>query len=201
MRRGLTLIEVLVVIGILILLTGITLSVVTSARGRAKLTSCASNLGQVGKALLMYAGEHGDMLPPIQTYTSFVELRKGEPLIRIAGSPERWVEVLLPYAGSPDVFFCPADSLARTGAVRRTMHETRSTQFTSYESMWFIPPSMRDEKAFPRVSISNLENDLPLASDMLLQDPRVRPEYQTVHGEWANDVFADGRVETSKIEQ
>jgi prepilin-type processing-associated H-X9-DG protein len=195
------LIEVLVVIGIILLLTGITLSLVTSARGRAKLTSCASNLGQVGKAMLIYAGEHGDMLPPIQTYTSLVEVRKGEPLIRIAGSPERWVEVLLPYAGSPDVFFCPADSLARTGAVRRTIHETRSTQFTSYESLWFLPPSQRDEQGLPRVSISNLEKDLPIATDITLQDPRSRPEYQTVHGEWSNAVYADGRVETSRIDQ
>lgn len=104
-RRGFTLIELLVVISIIGLLTAILLPTLTSARGTARRTACASNLRQVGVGLRNYLGGSNDRFP----LASYLPSIGPTPLPQ---SPSISIsDVLLPNVGNQrDVFRCPNDT-------------------------------------------------------------------------------------------
>jgi prepilin-type N-terminal cleavage/methylation domain-containing protein/prepilin-type processing-associated H-X9-DG protein len=89
--RGFSLIEVLVVIAIIIVLAAIIFPVYSSARRRAQQTVCASNLGQIHKALFMYVMDQDS---------------GGRPDLSGLGGPE-WETAILNYVGTPEVLRCP----------------------------------------------------------------------------------------------
>jgi prepilin-type N-terminal cleavage/methylation domain-containing protein/prepilin-type processing-associated H-X9-DG protein len=60
---GFTLVELLVVIGIIAVLTALLLTGVQAAKRAARVVSCASNLRQVGTGLFLYADRNADVLP------------------------------------------------------------------------------------------------------------------------------------------
>ena len=72
-RRGFTLVELLVVIGIIALLISILLPSLNRAREMSSRIKCANNLRQIGQSLMLYAGENKGTYPrtyymPFNTY-------------------------------------------------------------------------------------------------------------------------------------
>ena len=94
--RAFTLVELLVVIGIVAILAGLLLSALTSAKASGKRAVCLSNLRQIGVALHIYAGDNEGRIPfgpvappftsPANFYpstgapTSLLSLRDGLPV-------------------------------------------------------------------------------------------------------------------------
>src|SRR5438067_275349 len=62
-RRGFTLIELLVVIAIIAILAAILFPVFAQARESARMTSCLSNLRQIGTGTLMYIQDYDELYP------------------------------------------------------------------------------------------------------------------------------------------
>ena len=63
-RKAFTLVELLVVIGIIAMLISILLPALNKARAAAQATMCASNLRQIGTSLAFYTQEFKGALPP-----------------------------------------------------------------------------------------------------------------------------------------
>src|SRR5688500_1807594 len=62
-KNGFTLVELLVVIGIIAILISILLPVIGRAREQAKRVQCMSNLRQLSASFLMYCHENKDWFP------------------------------------------------------------------------------------------------------------------------------------------
>ena len=65
-RRAFTLVELLVVIGIIALLIGFLMPALTRAREQSKATVCLSNMRQIGSGLMMYVQDYDETFPYCQ---------------------------------------------------------------------------------------------------------------------------------------
>lgn len=68
LRRGFTLVEVLVVISIIAVLAVIAISTTRHIRRAASSAVCVSKMSQIGSAILIYSQEHGGRLPTSAAY-------------------------------------------------------------------------------------------------------------------------------------
>jgi prepilin-type N-terminal cleavage/methylation domain-containing protein/prepilin-type processing-associated H-X9-DG protein len=95
--RAFTLVELLVVVAIIAVLAAITVPAVGAFQSKSWQTKSASNMRQIGVALLLYAGEHDGDLPPT-SHTTGTKFRRA------------WIYQLKSYLGHFDeVRLCPAD--------------------------------------------------------------------------------------------
>ncbi len=89
-----TLIELLVVIAIIGMLAALLLPGLSGSRERSRRAYCQNNLSQIGRAIMLYADEHGEMLPAAA----------------LNMNSSHWDSAILPYlSDATNVFLCLSD--------------------------------------------------------------------------------------------
>jgi prepilin-type N-terminal cleavage/methylation domain-containing protein len=112
-NRAFTLIELMVVIAIIGVLMAILLPSLRNARMAAEQTTCASNLRQIGQALLMYVNENRQRLPMVvePLWKPDGSLDFSVDPFDVSAHPQSLVAVLRKYVGNAEIFTCPSATL------------------------------------------------------------------------------------------
>ena len=130
MKRNYTLIELLTVIFIIAVLAGLIMPATALVRGKAKRTSCSSNLKQVGALAMQFSNDRDGQIPLYKTATGkayslrnktienayrnrlkFANQEEASTKLTAAnGKALMWTAGLVRYAKyNMNVFFCPSD--------------------------------------------------------------------------------------------
>jgi prepilin-type N-terminal cleavage/methylation domain-containing protein/prepilin-type processing-associated H-X9-DG protein len=99
-KRGFTLIELLVVIAIIAILAAILFPVFAQAREKARQTSCASNLKNLGTAILLYTQDFDESFPLAAYVTPSFDVLT-------------WHDLTDPYARNTNIWHCPSSSVQK----------------------------------------------------------------------------------------
>lgn len=133
-----TLIELVVVVGIIAVLLGLLLPALGRSKAAGRATQCRNNHRQLVLAWQMYADDHADALPWTVDdgdglpFTNWVAGHLRNPLEAenrdLLVDPKR--SLLAPYAGNPSLYKCPADTtpLARSVSLNNRLNPVRFLQ-------------------------------------------------------------------------
>jgi prepilin-type processing-associated H-X9-DG protein len=112
--RAFSLVEILVIIGILSILVGLLLPTLASAREAANRTKCMSNLRQIALAFTMYLNDNNGRFPrPAQRGDASVQ--KPEDWVHFQRWRDPQQSPIAKYLGKPfnqDVLRCPSDDVS-----------------------------------------------------------------------------------------
>lgn len=191
-----TLVELLVVIGIVAILAGLISPVISSMRERGDAAACASNLKQIGAGLFLFSSDHEGCFPLTGNVVDYgmVDSATGLP---------SWMEQLEPYLGGGEskIFRCP--SAAR---------KVRGTEKYSY--FLGVHAAAKDGDGTSPLSLQKIQNPSKyiLAGDVIYtavagdadkdntqQNLAFRDSGDSpIHNSSVNILFADGSVRACK---
>lgn len=148
-RTGFTLIELLVVIAIIAILAAILFPVFAQVREKARTTSCASNLKQLGTAFELYIQDYDSKLPPLIQ-------------IHFIPNDNHFSKALLrPYIKNEGIFKCPSDHGSKayweSSAVRRQPFHIRYR--CSYQNRTDLYPDTKPVSYFRRPAETEMLRD------------------------------------------
>lgn len=145
--RAFTLVELLTVIAIIAILAALIFPVFSTARSKARQTSCVSNLRQVGLSMEMYATDYDDIYPfavdPTDRFTP--EIWNEHPYWqRLIPFMPMLHEVLQPYQKSKAIWKCPSDVGYKVQDFTGLPFDTTPSAYARYGSSYLF----RTEIAF-----------------------------------------------------
>ena len=149
-KRGFTLVELLVVIGIIALLISILLPALSKARESANRVACLSNIKQVSMALLMYVDSNKGFLPYSAPYSwefeeDWIWWELDTPTTpRISRVGEGGVGPYLSLSRTnTKVMLCPSDNILNHSRTGPSQYGKYPFSYSLNEYMCSFPPSVK----------------------------------------------------------
>ena len=124
-RRGLTLIEVVVVLGIVVVLAVIFTPMINKPGHNGYRASCQSNLKQVGLGFAQYSQDYDERFPPI---AMFAVASSTLP----HSKPYGWADAIQPYVKSTDIYHCPTLKKQTDYTKKNRQNDAVLPYFTDY---------------------------------------------------------------------
>lgn len=207
-RHGFTLIELLTCIAIIGILAAFLFPAISKGMGNSNSTKCASNLRQIGAAVIMYAGEHNGELPgPVNSAQPATSNNGGSNLM------DYLIPYLGPYIPSPAIYAAPgtwyAPMFECPSARQVILSQQKSLSGAlSYKAPWYLSPDGTKYMipfGYPTlsapmrlVSIERMQKNIAL-TDLDQKTPySVGSTYVAAvpaHGSHRNTLYFDGHVE------
>ena len=182
-RRGFSLVELLVVIGIIAILLALLFPTFAKVREQSRRTKCLANLRSIGQAMFMYANGHRDRLP-----------NGNPPSVWSDAAAADWVMVnFAEDLKAARVFRCPSDKDEDDpDEILSAVHNRPASARISYEfySLFFAP------EYGPK--LAKMQGRAPLAWDLDggPRDPALTGVGDENHGpKGGNVLFSDGHAE------
>lgn len=150
--RGFTLIELLVVIAIIAILAALLLPALAKAKEKGRQSTCINAVRQQTLAVLMYADEHNDVIPP----TAYNDA---------TGNEVDWPAILDPYLNNVSkIHLCPSDRKSQVNSYG--LNELAFVDLTDPN-----PPPPRHLGAFHSPVATVMQGDIGTDDDFITQLP------------------------------
>ena len=201
-KQGFTLIELLVVIAIIAILAAILFPVFAKAREKARQTTCASNLKQIGLAMMQYIQDNDETYPFGGT-------------TMIEGHQVNMFYGLYPYTKSVAVFACPSNPLnqsaigyGNTGQIPSDLPQmpaSYSTPYQLFDSRFGAPHSIAWlQEPAAKIMVAECRQAASLNETNLAWDNWNGTQFQIQgfagHTGTMNALFCDGHVKNVRPE-
>jgi prepilin-type N-terminal cleavage/methylation domain-containing protein/prepilin-type processing-associated H-X9-DG protein len=212
-RSAFTLIELLVVIAVIAILAAILIPVFAQARERARMSTCVSNMRQIGSALMMYVQDYDETFPYIRFTCPTVDCYV-------------WKNAIQPYLKSTSVLACPSDPASRAcppDPSRKADPQGRCSEgwlqeasrsmpisyaMNSCASTWY-PADTKEGSSSPPLRLGQVERaaDVILVAELQQSSPDMHPlvlwqycfnVFAHPAGNVGNFIFIDGHVKARK---
>lgn len=199
-RRAFSLVEMLVVLGIIALLAAIALPVFNSVRRRGYQTTCASNLKQLGLAVNLYQQDYDGYFPrggdPTDLHTDlWHDAANGVYEIQ-AGQLPPLTYTLSRYIKSPPLWACPADTGFDISDISGQILDARPSSYEKFGMSYYYRTELtlknkKELAGWDRTNVEHGPSDINVLAD----------GHGSWHGQdepWSlrryNVLMADGRV-------
>lgn len=166
-RTAFSLIELLIVVGIIAIIAAVLFPVFAQVRGKARSAACLSNMKQIGIGLMMYAQDYEETYPSVifDYYCSPMGDSFGGPTSGNSGTGFcPWQQLIQPYLKSWDVLLCPSSSLRErfTASDGRSYFNVSNGNYTINQGFGYRAP-----RGTSVITLSSLDHpaDIVFATD------------------------------------